>query len=62
MHQGIRQAHKRRLHYLRVQVARNGYSTDPAIRMEIKDIKRRLKKKTQSVTRITHVSHDEDTR
>lgn len=44
MHADIRQAHKRRLHHLRVQAALRGYSTPPEILLEIEDIERRIKK------------------
>lgn len=46
MHPDIRQAHEQRLHYLRVEAARKGYSTPPEILMEIEEIEGVIKKES----------------
>ena len=53
MHPDIRQAHKRRLHCLRVQAALRGYGTPPEILVEIEEIEDIIKKKSRgSIRRI----------
>jgi hypothetical protein len=57
LHPDIRQAHKRRLHQLRIQAALMGFSTPPEILIEIEEIQGKIKKKSRnSIRRIIQLS------